>query len=81
MIEFLPKNELKMIVEHPFHASQDKAAFSNLMFQNDFWWANRRRELNEEIFHYSDDHNAMLCVKGCKWASDHIDEVVAFLKD
>lgn len=81
LIDYLPKNELKMIVEHPFHASQDKAAFSNLMFQNDFWWANRRRELNEEIFHYSDDHNAMLCVKGCKWASDHIDEVVAFLKD
>ncbi len=81
LIDYISHNLLEDVIEHPFHTAQDKSAFSNLMFQDDYWWDRRRQTLRNEQFHYSDDRNAMLCVNGAEWASDNVDEIIDFLRD
>lgn len=81
LIDYLPSKCLDCVFEHPFHKSQDKATFSNLMFQDDGWWHKKRSLLSQRIFHYSNDHNSMLCLNGFRWASGHIDEIIDFLNE
>lgn len=77
LIDYLDPKTLDCIVEPSFHSSQDKAAFSSLMFQDDYWWDRRKRELREDRFHYSDDNNSMLCIKGFRWGC--VEEIIVFL--
>jgi len=81
LIDYLPQKTLDCIVEHPFHSSQDKATFSNLMFHDDYWWDRRKRKLREDRFHYSDDNNSMLCIKGFRWTSGCVEEIIDFLNE
>ena len=79
LIDFLNTNKTRCVFEHPFNDIHVDTSFTNLMFQDDFWWEKRKYQLGEEKLHISDDNMGMLCVRGFRWCSERVDEVVRFL--